>query len=164
MAWRIKKSLPRFQVHQRASGFEKRSIIPRGRLQNTSASGNEPSVVDQPESPLDGNKADLPEHNLENQESHHLDPSLHEIKQCANVESWRKIRFSLLKAVTESHSMCNEQKCVRCPTLAKYRCVECEPLVYFCPSCLGEAHSMTNLFHTPEVWDVSCLYLPTLIV
>ena len=161
MAWRTKLSLPRFQVHQRASGFEKRSIIPRGRLLNTSASGNEPSAV--PESPPspDDNEADLPQSDfhLQNQESHYPDPSLHEIKQSANVESWRKIRSSLLKAFTESHSMHNEKKCVLCPSPAKYRCVECGPLVYFCPPCLGEAHSKTNLFHTPEVWDVSCIYI-----
>ena len=155
MAWRGTQKLPRFRVHQRASGFEKRSIVSRGQKVNTSSANAIGNA-----SPPDDNEADLHEHSyspIEDQDSSHTDPSLHEIKQSANVEAWSKVRSTLLKAATESQSMPNEQQCALCQTQATYRCVECGPLVYFCSTCLGVAHSKTNLFHTPELWEVSCL-------
>lgn len=155
MAWRATLKLPRFRVHQRASGYEKRSIVSRGQSSSATTSGNEPIPTASP----DDNEADLCEHSfspVENQDSSHTDPSLHEIKQIANVDAWSKVRPSLLKAATESQSMPNEQQCTFCLTQASYRCVECGPLVHFCPTCLGVAHLKANLFHTPEIWEVSC--------
>lgn len=153
MAWRIKLNLPTFKVHQRATGSNKRTVcIPRG--VNESKPDGDLSIVTELHE-VEKSVESAPDGCTSDADLEFFQPSLHAIKQAANVKSWEKIRSSLLWVVTESQSMPVDQHCVFCPTLAKYRCLECGPIAYFCSECLGEYHSKINIFHTPEVWDVS---------
>jgi len=82
-------------------------------------------------------------------------PTLHEVKQAANVAAWENIRSRLLQAAIECNAMPVDVCCIICSGTAKYRCIHCVPTAYYCLSCLGDSHSKTNVLHCPEVWDVS---------
>ncbi len=83
------------------------------------------------------------------------EPSLHEIKQKANVKGWAEIRQDMLKAAIQSCTMPFEQVCVHCTIMeAKYRCLQCSAWAYYCGECFGDIHCKSNLFHVGEVWEV----------
>ena len=169
MAWRMKLRLPRFKLTQRSTGVEviRRASVPRGREDTTKESAlteeRESNTLPDscpPTPPLARDHADLDIlGDFEDQECSQPPtslPSLHEVKQTANAVAWGKIRQDLLQAVTESNAMPIGQLCVICSDIAQYRCVRCGPVVYYCPQCFGNLHSKLNMFHTAEVWDVSC--------
>ena len=82
-------------------------------------------------------------------------PSMHEIKEIANVSFWASIRPSLMGVVTESHAMPDLQMCVVClHSQAAVRCTDCGPCVYYCYTCLEIFHLRQNVFHVPEAWKV----------
>ena len=91
-------------------------------------------------------------------------PSLHEITQKRAIKSWKKIRPDLLRVAIETEALPENQHCVLCITEeASWRCLQCGPRVFFCVKCFEEAHSVTNIFHTGEIWEVCiksflCLY------
>ena len=61
MAWRTTLKLPKFRVHHRASGYEKRSLVSRGQLvASASASAIEPGHASA--SPPDVSEAACHEH------------------------------------------------------------------------------------------------------
>ena len=60
MAWRTTLKLPKLRVHQRASGYEKRSTVSREQSSSATTSGNEPVPTTSP----DDNEADLCEHSF----------------------------------------------------------------------------------------------------
>ncbi len=91
------------------------------------------------------------------------EPTLHEIKQKANVKGWAEIRQDMLKAAIQCCAMPLEQVCVHCTIMeAKYRCLQCSSWAYYCDECFGGIHHKSNLFHVGEVWEVRqlvCIYV-----
>ena len=83
-----------------------------------------------------------------------LEPTLHELESRASAAGWDKIRKDVMKAVTESTAMPVAQGCLRCKGLASLRCQECGPLGYYCLGCFEASHSVVNLFHLAEKWEV----------
>ena len=154
--------LPSLKVTQRSTGKGKRSVV-YARGPDSSSSGVNEEYAVSAESPTSSPGhpflPDLPDL-TDGEEDKHSDvrPTLHEIKQAANAEAWKSIRHDILHAVTELYAMPIEQHCTACcKANAIYRCIECGPSAYYCPQCLWNSHSKTNIFHTPEVWDVSLL-------
>ena len=166
MAWRMKLKLPKFKVTQRESGSSAKSIvnIPRGRSAlSTEDTATVSNVSDSSEGELAEDmvlSAEPPPNEFEPTPEagafNKHQPSLHEIKQAANVESWGKIRNNILKAVVECSAMPHEQCCNVCGNAGQYRCTECgPPTVYYCVNCLQVSHSSSNILHTAEIWEVS---------
>ena len=88
-------------------------------------------------------------------ESEDQDVSFHEISQKRSIHAWNSLRESILAAVTECHEMPDGQMCTCCNAVfAMFRCIQCGPYMYFCDSCLPKSHLYTNVFHTPERWEV----------
>lgn len=157
MAWRMKLRLPSFKLTQRCTrGDTAQYNIPRGRkdVKNEAMNDEEMGSEAGPswESPLSATPLpDLGDFEAEQGST----PTLHEVKQAANVTAWENIRSRLLQAATECNAMPVDACCIICSSTAKYRCIHCGPLAYYCLSCLGHSHSKANVFHGPEVWDVS---------
>lgn len=83
-------------------------------------------------------------------------PSLHSVKQKANVAAWQSTRASLLNLSTEMNSLRADQMCTLCNCdKARFHCSQCGPLTYFCSSCLDFYHTKTGVFHSPEEFKVS---------
>ena len=51
----------------------------------------------------------------------------------------------------------------RCCICAECRCVQCGVAIYYCLKCFEESHSLANILHVAEVWDVSRLMLTAFI-
>ena len=156
MAFCMKLKLPKFKVNQRiGAGIATRRDLPRGRKETTfteeSQGGSSISDHD--------HAGDIPHNESQLQQApivEGADASLHTIKQKAVTAGWDDVRSSLLKAAVESSALPTSQCCIKCPNPATHRCIQCGALAYYCRTCFEEAHSVTNLFHVGEVWEVSC--------
>lgn len=155
MAWRMKLRLPSFKVTQRCTrGDVAQYSIPRGRKDVKEVAMNDEETEAGPswESPPSATPfPDLEEFETEQDST----PTLHEVKQAANVAAWENIRSRLLQAAIECSAMPVDVCCIICSGTAKYRCIHCGPTAYYCLSCLGDSHSKTNVLHGPDIWDVS---------
>ena len=152
MAYHRKLVLPAFKVTTHTtSGAVVEKDLPRGFKSNE----NKATVQEAPESssPVEDATQVYPEFSPDPGPP---GPGLYEISQKVSVSAWKKVRHSLLKAVTESNAMPSNQLCTICcePTLAMFRCIQCGPCVYFCASCLPTQHLQSNIFHVPEEWKV----------
>ena len=88
------------------------------------------------------------------------EPSLHDIKQKANVAAWAKVRQGMRRAAIECCAMAPKQACIVCVRdEATHRCLQCSAWAYYCAACFGETHSKNNLFHVGEVWQVAVIVL-----
>lgn len=82
-------------------------------------------------------------------------PSLHKIKQKANVAAWISTRQMLLDVCTEINSMPSNQLCSVCASdKALFRCHQCGPNTYYCSNCLDQYHTLTSILHSPEEYKV----------
>ena len=71
------------------------------------------------------------------------------------IQSWKRIRPDLQRVAIESEALPKNQYCMKCNTeQASCRCLQCGPRVFFCVNCFEGAHSMTNIFHTSEIFEV----------
>ena len=77
--------------------------------------------------------------------------SLDSVKERASASAWTKIRSLLRNTVVECSAMPTDQSCIFYPEAALYRCLQC---AYYCHDCFGQAHRITNIFHTGEVWQI----------
>lgn len=83
------------------------------------------------------------------------EPSLHEIKQKANVCAWAEIRQELMKAAVQCCAMPRGQVCIHCAMEeAAYRCLQCSPQGFYCGTCFRDSHKRSNFFHVGEIWQV----------
>ena len=87
------------------------------------------------------------------------DTILYSVKERASASAWAKMRSFLRNTVVECSAMPSDQSCIKCPEAAVYRCLQCGSCVYYCHDCFGRAHSVTNIFHTGEVWEVNVVSL-----
>lgn len=162
MALRMKLKLPSLCVTQISTAGEvTHRTIPRGCIQQ-----GESELLDSEDGPrpndgvprvIDGVHPNDGDQQAASNVSGGFDnlPSLHEIARKSAIESWRKVRPSLLQAAIENSAMPPSQACMMCcVNEASYRCLQCGPRIFFCHHCFGDAHSTTNLFHTGEVWEV----------
>ena len=151
----MKLSLPKFKVMQIGDTKSHRNI-PRGRITTGSTVCPSHSKTD---AAVDEMPMDMPEFSLEQPLSNEREAtpsvSLHAIKQKASVAAWDQMRDVLLRTAIESSALPIDQKCILCTEPAIYRCTQCGAWAYYCKSCYSQAHSMTNIFHVGEVWEVS---------
>ena len=153
MAWRMRVKLPSFKVTQRCSTSTTRCNYPRGKsiVKESQEGGMEDTVQ--------------PEEDLSYKPDDHRDtstdfaaeglPSLHSISQKAAVVAWGQVRSALLDAVIESNAMpADNPFCIKCSEAANYRCLQCAPWAYYCHQCYINSHTVINLFHVGEVWEV----------
>lgn len=83
-------------------------------------------------------------------------PSLHSIRQKANVAAWLSTRSFLINVCSEMNSLRADQLCSLCDTnKAMFRCIQCGPLTYFCSLCLHSYHLKTSVLHSPEEFKVT---------
>ena len=155
MAWSTKLKLPAFKVTQRSSSAPTLlRKVPRGKSKGLN------DVVDSVEDPEEDEQLQFSQST-----STHLEPSdcvgqnvsLHSVKERASASAWAQIRSLLRNAVVECSAMPSDQSCILCLEAAVYRCLQCGPCAYYCHGCFGRAHSITNIFHTGEVWQVNTL-------
>ncbi len=79
-------------------------------------------------------------------------PSLHEIKEKANVAAWVSIRSSLLRVVVENNALPFMQICTKClSNPASVKCRYCGSGVYYCEECIKLSHTQESIFHVPEI-------------
>lgn len=172
-AWRMKLQLPKFKATLRTSTGAVTVSIPRGRKLQTGFTVSSDAVGsddDSAEATCQDAQVDvMSDHGCDNQltddqaedfaganpDENYVGPSLHEIKQKANVSAWEEVRPRMLSAVIESSSMTEDQQCILCPNSAEYRCTQCAAWAYYCGDCFGKMHLQTHLFHTGEVWKES---------
>ena len=83
-----------------------------------------------------------------------IEPTAYEVESKAYTAAWATIRDGILVAITESSAMPIGMQCSSCKSTASYRCQQCGPLVFFCEECIKKSHSITNLFHVLEKWEV----------
>ena len=147
-----KVQLPSLKTtERRVGGSIVHRVLPRSCLDPTLEDKKRPKCVEDNQDtfdfPLESISADVPL----------CLPSLHEIKQKANVKAWETLRSSLLSTVTECSAMPQDQSCTLCSVAeATFRCLQCGPCVFYCSSCLHEWHSRSNVFHMAEEWKVHC--------
>lgn len=85
-------------------------------------------------------------------------PSLHSVKQKANVAAWNNARSSLLRVCIELNCLPRDQVCTLCKTHpASIRCRQCGPYTYYCSICLEQCHSVATILHSPEEYKVSVI-------
>jgi len=150
MAWRMKVRLPSLRVTQRSCGSSPVTMdVPRGRLGCGNGQAETGNVHEGPVS-CPGSPASVFEVHEDLS-----DTTLHEMNEAANAEGWQRVRSSLLHAVTQSFAMPLEECCRVCHEAAECRCIQCGPAVYYCLRCFETLHSVTNIFHTAEMWEVS---------
>lgn len=159
MAWRMGLKLPTFKITQRTvtNATARHRNVPRGRKDDTGKLHEHSTATTAVEEKADPLMVEPP--TFEGADVDMQGPSLHTIKEKAVTAAWSKVRPALLKSAVECNAMPTTQRCILCPANATYRCIQCAPWAYFCPSCFGEAHSRTNIFHIGEVWKVKILVL-----
>lgn len=160
MAWRLRLKLPSFEVTKRESGSSalRRVCAPRGINATTSEDQDcTGGGDDETDSMAEDIGLDLTQNENDTGSGGLPEPSIHEIKEAANAESWGKIRSDLLCSMVKGCMLPKEQCCSMCTSVhAEYRCVDCgPPTIYYCTRCLQESHTVSNILHTPEVWEVS---------
>ena len=86
-------------------------------------------------------------------------PNLYTIKQKIATDAWHAIREQLRNVCVESYVLPDNQLCISCATVdAKMWCRRCGHNAFFCPECWESSHETMNIFHTPEVWEVTNCY------
>lgn len=156
MAWHLKVKLPSFKLTQRSGDSTKEVLVPRGR---TSQTVHKPKEEEGSNENLADDGVDfsmLSDMGVSDYDPipDPQQPSLHTIKQKANVAAWDNVRANLRCVAVECSAMPIDQECILCPSPAEYRCIECAAWAYFCSQCFGEVHLKVGIFHTGEVWQV----------
>ena len=83
--------------------------------------------------------------------------SLHSVKERAGASAWAKIRSLLRNTVVECSAMPTDQSTYF--ALKQLSIGACNvDHAYYCHNCFGQAHRITNIFHTGEVWQVYTQY------
>ena len=83
------------------------------------------------------------------------EPTDYELESKASVAGWERVRYGMLRAVTEAACLPLAQSCISCEKAASLCCEQCGPLAYFCPDCFDQCHHKENIFHVAEKWEVS---------
>ena len=105
MAWRMKLRLPSFKVTQRCTrGNVAQYSIPRGRKDVKEAMNEEMASESGPSWESPPSAAPFPDLGGFEAEQD-FTPTLHEVKQAANVAAWENIRSRLLQAAIECNAM-----------------------------------------------------------
>ena len=159
MAWSAKLKLPAFKVTQRVCGASTvLRKVPRGKSRGLNVVSDS---VDDPEE-----QEYFARYGQSQSTSTHFDSvddpedtSLYSVKERASASAWAKMRSFLRNTVVECSAMPSDQSCIKCPEAAVYRCLQCGSCVYYCHDCFSRAHSVTNIFHTGEVWEVNVVSL-----
>ena len=154
-SWRLKLRLPTFKATVRtgASGSASDQTIEKGHRQDKLSRTKALPSLDQ----SDDLSSDHEVSGGDMFEMPYNDPgpTLHEIKQKANVAAWSKIRQHMRRAIVECSGMPPLHTCVLCTTdEAIYRCLQCSAWAFYCADCFGKTHSDHNIFHVGEVWQV----------
>ena len=92
------------------------------------------------------------------------EPTCYEVESRACVVGWKRVRNKLLEVVTENAAMPLLSVCLCCKSEAVIRCKQCSPSAYYCSTCYEERHSITNIFHVGEKWEVRNSYIPLLLI
>ena len=85
--------------------------------------------------------------------------SLYHMKREVFHRAWEKIRDSLRDTTVRENCLPENASCISCIDTALIRCLNCGPRVFYCNSCYQIFHSKRNLFHIPEVWEVSIIHV-----
>ena len=166
--WRMKVKLPTFRVTQRITGARViHRDVPRGRQNGKSVSSSHEEAVcsssDRSDDDIDTQYVhdfEWPDGSTSTLTEDSEEPSLHKIKQKANIRAWSEVREMIRRAPIQSSAMQDNQLCINCPMKACYRCLQCAATAYYCEKCFVEAHKKVNFFHTGERWDPEvCHYL-----
>ena len=70
-------------------------------------------------------------------------------------EAWNQIREQLRWAFVESSVPSIRCLCSVCNLQANVMCKQCGPQVFFCTSCAESQHLSHNMFHRPQLWQVT---------
>ena len=162
--------LPSVRVRQRSTRSQnsKFALLTRGTLKRgypVSADCSTPGSAAK-ERRMDGYSHDLPDLSLleDANEVTGINTelptcSLYAVKQKVTADAWAAVRNKLRDGCIESSALHDTQMCAHCSVIsAKMWCKRCGPYGYFCEECWFSSHSKFNMFHTPEIWEVS-LYI-----
>ena len=129
----VKLWLPSFKLTQRCTrGDATQCSIPRGRRDVKKGAINDEEMGSEAGPSWESPPSAIPLPDLGEFEAEQgSTPTLHEVKQAANVAAWENIRSRLLQAATECNAMPVDVCCIICSGTAKYRCIHCGPLAYY---------------------------------
>lgn len=139
------------------SGRKRVQCIEQGTTSTLILEGNEDLLEDLQESGcrhcVDESDASLPAPDTGNEE---VEPTSYELESIAYAAGWAAVQDGIQAAVTESAAMPLSLMCITvdCSNSASLRCQSRGPLVFFCENCFFRCHSLLNIFHVPEKWEV----------
>ena len=83
-------------------------------------------------------------------------PNLYSVKEREKVSSWGRIRDVMRNTWVESFVLPDGSFCIICmEAVAKLWCRRCGARAYYCQDCWTKSRTSVNIFHTPELWEVS---------
>ena len=95
--------------------------------------------------------------NFEDFVSHDIEESgdlvtAHTKRKLKLAEHWMEIRDSVYSTVIGTYAF-RDADCFLCQAPAVTRCIQCGPY-FMCLQCCLQAHSLHNIHHYPEMWQV----------